>query len=76
MNFGDNYRKARDNVISALGLSHFQAREWLVTHAGITVTGMGIYTKIYGDEKANRKIAKLAGVHGVTLVKMINIQRN
>lgn len=69
-----DYMKARDNVMTALNLNTLEARLWLVKHAYVIVKGKGVEFRVTMPGPHVEVIEKLAGPHGVTLVKVMDIK--
>lgn len=72
--FHSDYITARHNVMVALNLNPLEARLWLVKHAYVVVKGKGVEFRVTVSEPHVDVIEKLAGPHGVTLVKVMDIK--
>jgi len=71
MTFHDDYKKARDNIMGALGLGSREARHWLVRHVYVVVTPAG---KVVVAKPSAELVAKLAGPHGIAFITIMDIR--
>lgn len=75
--FHKDLNETRIRVMKVFGFTFKkEANDWIIEHTGVSREDNGIVTGFTAPKEAAELIKKLAGPHGYTLIKMLDVRKH